>query len=139
MIVGCAAVAVSVGFACGSGDTIKSPVSDTQFDDPDEPGSKGSVGTVDATTIDAPEPAAKACSSTQPCGPGETCFYPPTAGCATPVGQCVEFLAVPSCPSQRFCDCAGQPFLECAPPNMASQPNQPLSTCASVELDAGPG
>lgn len=43
-------VAAAAFVAC-SGDTIKAPASDKNFDDPDDPGQTGAVGAQDATTV----------------------------------------------------------------------------------------
>lgn len=55
-IFGAAALALALGAVAAvgcSGDPLKAPRSDTQYDDPDDPGTGGVVGAADATTRDA--------------------------------------------------------------------------------------
>ncbi|WP_394839009.1 hypothetical protein LVJ94_19155 [Pendulispora rubella] len=53
LLVGAGAGAGASMAGC-SDDALKAPRSDTQYDDPDDPGTGGVVGAADATTRDAP-------------------------------------------------------------------------------------
>lgn len=130
----CAATAAFV--ACGDAQPYKTPASDKNFDDPDDPGSSGGgdpFGKKDASG----DAAGRFCVADRDCPAAFRCTYPVASGCSAS-GTCQGFDST-KCVETTACGCNNVTLEYCLVPGSAPAAVSALGACDGgvVVIDAG--
>lgn len=129
--------AARAAFGCGDPSApLPAPKSDSNYDDPDDPGAAGAEGPK-AKPTDGGNDSGPVCAGDRDCVQPLRCFYARSAGCQA-TGRCMPF-APDACAPVALCTCGHTPLAECAPPGYASSAIDPNGTCgdAGAPKDAG--
>ena len=132
--VACAAAVAFV--ACGDTQPFKTPASDKNFDDPDDPGSSGGgdpFGKKDASG----DAAGRFCVADRDCPAAFRCTYPVASGCSAS-GTCQGFDST-KCVQTTACGCNNVTLEYCLVPGSAPAAVAALGACDGgvIPVDAG--
>ncbi len=125
----------ALAFACSDGAPFKTPQSDSQFDDPDDPGSSGEGDPFkkDAAAADA---AGKFCVADRDCPASMRCSFLVASGCSA-AGSCQPFDAT-KCVETTACSCANATITYCLGAGLAPMAVSGLGACdGGTPVDAG--
>jgi hypothetical protein len=122
--------------ACSNG-SLKPPVSDKNFDDPDDPNKSGEVVVPDASgdgsfLLDG---SGKACTKQEDCAAPLRCIFPIALGCGA-TGSCALYADAAGCGAKTACACDGTVVSLCAPDGYAPKPVGGACTDAAAAHDA---
>lgn len=122
--------------AC-SGDALKSPESDKNFDDPDNPNNPGDVVIPDASgdgnfRLDG---SGQGCLKQEDCALPLRCIFPIALGCGSQ-GVCTFYTDPAGCQSRMACACDGTIVNLCAPDGYSPKPIGSCTTDAAPPQDA---
>jgi hypothetical protein len=119
-------VAGGFAFACGDTAPYKTPASDDNFDDPDDPGTSGEGDPYkrDAAAGDA---SGRFCTADRDCPAAFRCSYAVASGCSA-AGSCQLFDPT-KCVETTACNCAGSTITYCLAAGLAPMAVSGLGAC----------
>jgi len=128
----CCLAGGALAAACGGSGALPAPASDSQYDDPDEPGGgPGNPGSAPDASGDA---QGKFCVADRDCPATHACVFAISAGCSA-TGACMLYSPTKDCSDSFVCGCNGQNVTLCAPAGYATGPAKTGTPCAIV-MDA---
>lgn len=125
-----ASLGIVIVASCSDPAPYKTPKSDSQFDDPDDPGTSGEGDPYKKDAAADADASGRACAADRDCPSIYRCMFAASAGCAA-TGTCQPFDAT-KCTESTACTCAGTSVTFCLPTGYA-----PAPIAAATACDAG--